>query len=85
MDIPNYFTPELIERARRITTLVLDVDGVLTDGGIYYADRYIPGKSDAAVSKKPAGAQTLTALALVSLSVVRCGDLQQPVVRLFPI
>lgn len=29
-------SPELIERARRVTVLVLDVDGVLTDGRIIY-------------------------------------------------
>lgn len=28
--------PEVLERARRVTTLVLDVDGVLTDGRIIY-------------------------------------------------
>ena len=29
-------TPDTLERARRIRLLVLDVDGVLTDGGLYY-------------------------------------------------
>ena len=29
-------TPETLERARAIELLVLDVDGVLTDGGLYY-------------------------------------------------
>ena len=32
-------TPLLLERARRIRLLALDVDGVLTDGRIYYDDR----------------------------------------------
>ena len=32
------FTPELIERAKLVTTLVLDVDGVLSDGRIIYAE-----------------------------------------------
>ena len=32
----NGFPPELLERAKRITTLVVDVDGVLTDGRIIY-------------------------------------------------
>ncbi len=30
-------TPELLERARRIRLLILDVDGVMTDGGITVA------------------------------------------------
>ena len=29
-------TPDTLERARAIELLVLDVDGVLTDGGLYY-------------------------------------------------
>ena len=29
-------TPDTLERARNIRLLVLDVDGVLTDGGLYY-------------------------------------------------
>ena len=29
-------TPDTLQRARRIRLLVLDVDGVLTDGGLYY-------------------------------------------------
>ena len=32
------FTPELIQRASKITTLILDVDGVMTDGRIVLAD-----------------------------------------------
>ena len=32
------FSPELIQRSSRITTLLLDVDGVLTDGRIVVAD-----------------------------------------------
>jgi 3-deoxy-D-manno-octulosonate 8-phosphate phosphatase (KDO 8-P phosphatase) len=32
------FTPEVAQRASRVTTLVLDVDGVLTDGRIIYAE-----------------------------------------------
>ena len=31
-------SPELSARVQKITTLVLDVDGVLTDGRIIYAD-----------------------------------------------
>ena len=31
-------TPELTARARAVRLLVLDVDGVLTDGRLYYAD-----------------------------------------------
>lgn len=32
------FPPELVQRAAKVTTLVVDVDGVLTDGRIIYAD-----------------------------------------------
>ena len=31
-------TPELLGRAKRVRLLVLDVDGVLTDGHLYYAN-----------------------------------------------
>ncbi len=31
-------TPDTLERARAIELLVLDVDGVLTDGGLYYGN-----------------------------------------------
>jgi 3-deoxy-D-manno-octulosonate 8-phosphate phosphatase (KDO 8-P phosphatase) len=30
--------PELIERAKKITLLILDADGVLTDGKVYYGN-----------------------------------------------
>jgi 3-deoxy-D-manno-octulosonate 8-phosphate phosphatase (KDO 8-P phosphatase) len=33
------FSAETLERARRIRLLVLDVDGVLTDGSLYYSAR----------------------------------------------
>lgn len=33
------YDPLLLERARRVRLLALDVDGVLTDGRIYYDDR----------------------------------------------
>ena len=36
MVVPSQVPPDVLERARRITTLVLDVDGVLTDGRIVY-------------------------------------------------
>jgi 3-deoxy-D-manno-octulosonate 8-phosphate phosphatase (KDO 8-P phosphatase) len=36
MGLLEAYSVELIERARRITTVVLDVDGVLTDGRIIY-------------------------------------------------
>ncbi len=36
MDQPSP-SPEVLQRASRITTLVMDVDGVLTDGRIVYA------------------------------------------------
>jgi len=32
------FTPELQEKARKIKLLLLDADGILTDGRIYYGD-----------------------------------------------
>ena len=35
---PLALSPELVQRASRITTLILDVDGVLTDGRIVYAN-----------------------------------------------
>ncbi|MGB2599926.1 MAG: hypothetical protein WBC99_05740, partial [Candidatus Omnitrophota bacterium] len=31
------YTPEIIERAKKIKLLVLDVDGVLTDGRFVYS------------------------------------------------
>ena len=31
-------SPELLQRAARVQVLLLDVDGVLTDGRIVYAD-----------------------------------------------
>lgn len=37
MELPAYFTPEIIEKAQKITTLIIDVDGVLSDGSIIYA------------------------------------------------
>jgi len=38
MTVPLKLPPEVLERASRISLLVLDVDGVLTDGRIVYAD-----------------------------------------------
>ena len=35
----NEYSPEIIERAKKIKLLVLDVDGVLTDGRIIYDNR----------------------------------------------
>ena len=35
---PGGMGPELLARAQRVTTLVVDVDGVLTDGRIVYAE-----------------------------------------------
>lgn len=37
MAVPSW-PPELVQRASRITALILDVDGVLTDGRIVYAE-----------------------------------------------
>lgn len=34
----QHFAPEILLRAQGIRVLFLDVDGVLTDGGIYYAE-----------------------------------------------
>jgi 3-deoxy-D-manno-octulosonate 8-phosphate phosphatase (KDO 8-P phosphatase) len=34
--LSHAFPPEVVQRATRITTLVVDVDGVLTDGRIIY-------------------------------------------------
>ena len=38
MTLPLKLSPEVLERASRVSLLVLDVDGVLTDGRIVYAD-----------------------------------------------
>jgi len=38
MPLGQGFSPEVQNRAAKITTLVIDVDGVLTDGRIVYAD-----------------------------------------------
>ncbi|MDO5652714.1 MAG: HAD hydrolase family protein, partial [Brachymonas sp.] len=32
------FTPELLQRARNVRVVFFDVDGVLTDGGLYYSE-----------------------------------------------
>ncbi|MBM7118979.1 KdsC family phosphatase [Archangium primigenium] len=37
-ELPKPSRDELTERARRVRVLVFDVDGVLTDGGLYYGD-----------------------------------------------
>ena len=34
-----YFAPDARERARRVRFLIFDVDGVLTDGGIYTGEK----------------------------------------------
>jgi len=36
MSTTEYYPPELVERARKIKLLLLDCDGVLTDGKIYF-------------------------------------------------
>ena len=33
------YPPDVVERARRIRFVVMDVDGVLTDAGMYYSER----------------------------------------------
>lgn len=35
---PMRIAPDLLRRARDVDLLILDVDGVLTDGGLYYGD-----------------------------------------------
>jgi 3-deoxy-D-manno-octulosonate 8-phosphate phosphatase (KDO 8-P phosphatase) len=35
---PPLFEPELVARAARIRLVITDVDGVLTDGGVYYSE-----------------------------------------------
>ena len=37
----NDYSPELIEKAKNVKVLVLDVDGVLTDGKLTYSGRRI--------------------------------------------
>jgi YrbI family 3-deoxy-D-manno-octulosonate 8-phosphate phosphatase len=34
----NQYPPKVVERARRVRLVVLDVDGVMTDGGMYYGE-----------------------------------------------
>ena len=38
MGAPPAVSPEVLQRASRVSVLVIDVDGVLTDGRIIYAD-----------------------------------------------
>ncbi|MBI4343257.1 MAG: 3-deoxy-D-manno-octulosonate 8-phosphate phosphatase, partial [Candidatus Omnitrophica bacterium] len=38
MAVPPPWSPQLLQRASRVTTLIADVDGVLTDGRIVYAE-----------------------------------------------
>ena len=38
MERPSIVSPEVTQRASRVNVLLLDVDGVLTDGRIVYAD-----------------------------------------------
>ena len=38
MPLGHGFSPELLKRAAQVTALVIDVDGVLTDGRIVYAE-----------------------------------------------
>lgn len=46
------FAPELLLRAQGLKTLFLDVDGVLTDGGLYYAECAADDARDAAETIK---------------------------------
>jgi 3-deoxy-D-manno-octulosonate 8-phosphate phosphatase (KDO 8-P phosphatase) len=39
MSSPKNPTPELLEKAKTIKLLMLDVDGVLTEGGLHYSDQ----------------------------------------------
>ena len=36
---PRLDTPQLAQRARRLSLVLTDCDGVLTDGGVYYSER----------------------------------------------
>ena len=38
-----HFAPELLARAQRVKVVFLDVDGVLTDGGIYFTEQATSG------------------------------------------
>jgi len=43
---PDFFSPdEVLERARKIRLTLFDVDGVLTDGHLYFSDNGDEGKS----------------------------------------
>ena len=35
-------TPDLLARAQRVKVVFLDVDGVLTDGGLLYSEKALP-------------------------------------------
>ena len=35
---PVVVTPDVLDRARRVRMIAMDVDGVLTDGGMYYGE-----------------------------------------------
>lgn len=39
MSKPMHHSPEILEKAQRIKLLLLDVDGVLTNGGLHYSDQ----------------------------------------------
>ena len=39
MSGPKPPTPELLEKAKNIKLLMLDVDGVLTEGSLHYSDQ----------------------------------------------
>ena len=55
----DVFPPSALELARRVDLLILDVDGVLTDGRLYYEDS--GGLSNAGASRPPAGGSGMKA------------------------
>ena len=38
ISLPSALSPQAEERLRRVRLLLVDVDGVLTDGGLYYGN-----------------------------------------------
>lgn len=55
----DVFPPSALDLARRVDLLILDVDGVLTDGRLYYDDS--GGLSNADASRPPAGGSGMKA------------------------
>ena len=74
----SQFDPLLLERAARIRLLALDVDGVLTDGRLYFDNA---GNEMKAFNTRDGIGMRALADNVVSLAVIRgrrCGRVQRP-------